>query len=493
MAGTPEAEAKFSVPPDLRLPSRWKLEGIGVRAPRHRRMTTAYYDSPDLRLARWGASLRYRAEEGWTIKLPDAGRGELLVRTEHRFHGGPGEPPAEAIDLVRALVRGSRLRCVATMRTRRSSRSLVDGAGREVAELVDDRVSVEGPGVAVPRFREIEVELRDSAPEGLVASVAERLDGAEPLGRSKLVRALGPRAEGVPDVVLPPVDAGATAAEVITAAIALSVLRLLRNDAETRLGTDPEAVHQCRVAVRRLRSDLRTFAPLLDPGWADGLRAELRWLGRPLGRVRDRDVLLEALGKRAEALPDPVRAPAEGLLRKLRAEREGHRGALLEDLRGDRYVSLLERLVEAARSPAFLPAAGEATSDRLLPLAAKRWRRLRRFVVEIGPQASDEELHQLRIRTKRARYAAEAVEVVGGAPLARFALAAAALQDALGILQDSVVAVDWLRENATRSSGPVGFAAGVLAAAVGRDAAEAREGWPKAWKKLAKRAPEGWS
>lgn len=493
MDRTREAEAKFSIPPDLRLPRRWDLAGVSVRPGKRSRLTTTYFDTPDLRLARWGASLRYRAGEGWTVKLPEDSPGELLVRAEHRFDGGPGDPPADAVDLVRAFVRKAQVHPVASLRTRRSSFSFMDRKDREVAELVDDRVSAEGPTVTVSAFREIEVEVRDDAPEGLVGTVAEQLVGAERQPRSKVVRALGPPAEGAPDVVTPRLDPDATAGEVIRGAMASSVLRLVWNDPGTRLGTDTESVHQCRVAVRRLRSDLRTFAPLLERGWTDDLRVELRWLGRSLGRVRDKDVLLEQLRQRSTELPEQAHRPAARLLRRLRTERHEHRRGLLDDLRQERYPALLDRLVEAAATPALLPSAEQGARGTLPPLAAEPWRRLSRFVAELGPHPTDKDLHQLRIRAKRARYAAEAVQVIEGRPVARFARAAAALQDALGVLQDAVVAFEWLQGAATRASGSVAFAASTLAAAVWQEAATARAGWPKAWKKLAKRAPEGWS
>ena len=70
-----------------------------------------------------------------------------------------------------------------------------------------------------------------------------------------------------------------------------------------RLDTDPEGVHQARVATRRLRSDLRTFRPLLDREWASALRTELDWLARELGVVRDGDVMLERMRTHASQLP----------------------------------------------------------------------------------------------------------------------------------------------------------------------------------------------
>ena len=87
----------------------------------------------------------------------------------------------------------------------------------------------------------------------------------------------------------------ATAAEVIRAAITDSVLQLLAADPIVRLDEDIEGVHQMRVATRRLRSYLRTFAAFTYPEWNGSLREELGWLGQILGVDRDADVLLERL------------------------------------------------------------------------------------------------------------------------------------------------------------------------------------------------------
>src|SRR4029453_363408 len=105
-----EREVKLSVGPLFRLPDLSGIgEGVRARDEGPQRFVTSYHDTDDLRLARWGASLRYRTGEGWTVKLPQP-NGPLqelgaIVRQEHTFEAGPGRPPAKALDLVRAFVR----------------------------------------------------------------------------------------------------------------------------------------------------------------------------------------------------------------------------------------------------------------------------------------------------------------------------------------------------------------------------------------------------
>ena len=114
-----EREAKLTAGPAFAVPSRGKLgPRVASAATDEIHQHAVYYDSRDLRLVRSGASLRFRSDDGWTVKLPvptDAGGGsKLLVRNEHSFSGGPGAPPAAASNLVHRVdpqraTRGSRL------------------------------------------------------------------------------------------------------------------------------------------------------------------------------------------------------------------------------------------------------------------------------------------------------------------------------------------------------------------------------------------------
>src|SRR4051812_14677047 len=109
-----EREYKFAVTSDWEAPS---VDGLCVAdAPTAVEQTATYYDTPDLRLSRAGASLRFRSDDGWTVKLPVDGTDPgALVRNEHTFAGGAGTPPAAALELVAARVRTARLAPVARL------------------------------------------------------------------------------------------------------------------------------------------------------------------------------------------------------------------------------------------------------------------------------------------------------------------------------------------------------------------------------------------
>ncbi len=459
MEYSPERELKLAATPDFRMPSIYGLAGPIVRqAPRERNDTT-YFDTDDLRLARWGASLRYRPSEGWTVKLPAERDAPFLVRPEIVFEGSGDAPPAASLELVRGFVRREPLHPSVRMITLRRRTGLHGADGRLIAAVVDDSVSVLN-GSNPSSFRELEVEIGEEMTPGLLDALVERLRQAgagAPDQTAKYIRALAPRTPLAPEVAVTDVGADAPAGAVVRRAIAHSVIRLIVHDPVVRLDADIEGVHQARVATRRLRSDLRTFRPLLERPWSEALRDELGWIARILGDVRDGDVLLARLRKLAEELPSGDREAAAAVLSALQEVRDTAHAQLLETLRGHRYLALLDRLVEGANMPALAAAADAPASEVVPELVRRPWHKLDKRARRLDEQPTDEQLHDIRIRTKRVRYAAEAVAPVVGKPARAFARSAASLQDVLGDLNDAVVAARWLvvwaaRAGTTRGS-----------------------------------------
>ena len=493
MEHSPERELKLAATPDFHMPSIYGLVGPIVRQAPPERNETTYYDTPDLRLARWGASLRHRPGEGWTVKLPAERDAPFLVRPEIVFDGNGDTPPPAAVELVRGFIRGGALQPSVHMTTIRRRTEMHDAGGRLIAGVVDDAVSVPNGAGPAAAFRELEVEIGEEMTPDLLDALVERLRQAgagSPDQTAKYIRALAPAAPLTPEISVADLGADATAGDVVGRAIALSVIRLIRHDAVVRLDVDPEGVHQARVATRRLRSDLRTFRPLVDEEWSAGLRDELGWIARILGDVRDGDVLLARLRQTAAELPE-VGASADPVLDSLQASRDVAHAALLDALRSDRYTGLLDRLVEAANAPVLAKDAAEPAAGSIPALVRRPWHRLSKRAKELGHAPTDAQLHEVRIRTKRARYAAEAAAPVVGKQARAFAHAAARLQDVLGDLNDTVVAAAWL-DGWTVRDDEAARAAQTLAAFERSTTEELRGRWRAAWEDLADPLLRAW-
>jgi len=280
------------------------------------------------------------------------------------------------------------------------------------------------------------------------------------------------------------------AAQLLRRAIATSVKRLLDNEAGALAGRDAESVHQARVAVRRLRSLLRSFRPMIDKEWSAPLRQELAWLGTELGAVRDIDVLLARLHSDAQRAGGTTDPNVKAVFAKVRADRTQARGRLSAAMRSDRYRRLRDVLARASRSPRFTLAARMTAREGLIPIVRKAWKRLRSAVSDLRPRPSVPALHRVRMLAKRCRYAAEAAIPIETKRAASFAQAAAQFQDALGEFNDAEAACRALRRLRKRTG--MALAANALLALESEAAARARSMWPGEWRALADKRLRTW-
>ena len=503
-----EREVKLAAWGGFALPALDDLAGdLSVEPLKAKKLDATYYDTKDLRLARAGVSLRHRLGDDppWTVKLPDGESGPVMSRREIPFAGPAGSIPPAAERLVRAYTRGEPLVAVARLKTERSRIGLkVDGAS--AAEIADDEVSVYHGRRLASRFREVEVEVEENAPDGLLQAVVERLRAAgagAPDPTPKVVRALGPRAlEPLPGTVTA-VGSDSTMGDVVRASVGNALARIVGHDPGVRLGDDPEDVHQARVGTRRLRSDLRTFRPLLDRDWVAGLREEAGWYAALLGDVRDTEVLMERLEHQARSLPKEDAAAVTPIVARLAGEREAARVRVLKAMDSARYTSLLDRLTEAASEPQFA-AGGEGggphqggaqqpAAEALPALVSRPWRRLKRAVKELPEVPADEQLHAVRILAKHTRYAAEAAAGVIGKRASAFAKQIAAVQTVLGDHQDACVTEDWLRQASTKTrSTREAMLIGQLIGLQRAEAADRRAAWPEIWARASDPGLRSW-
>jgi CHAD domain-containing protein len=226
---------------------------------------------------------------------------------------------------------------------------------------------------------------------------------------------------------------------------------LCAHEAGTRDGSDPEELHDMRVATRRLRAALRLFAPALAPT-ADHFRQELAWLGRGLSSVRDLDVQLARLADWRSEVPDDDRAVLDTVIAAITGQRDRARGDLLALMDSSRYAGLLESCgILVQTGPTGEWATGRTLVE--LPRLIDRFqRKVRKCGDRLDGNSPADELHQLRIRAKRLRYAVEFAADLYGRPAERFVRRVVELQDLLGGLQDARLAVARMRTLATEES-----------------------------------------
>jgi CHAD domain-containing protein len=487
-----ETERKYDVDEDAALPSWSRLAGVGdAVGPQEELLEATYFDTPDLRLAAAGVTLRRRrggSDSGWHLKLPVAAG----TREEVRVGFAPGElrrrnpqPPQELTGLIRSLTHAQPLAPVAELSTVRRMWRLTDSEGHDLVAIVDDHVTGRtfGEATETRTWREIEVELGDRGDTTLLDRLERRLDKAgirRSDAPSKLARLLGPR---LPDRGLPHPSAPhrrSTLASVLLAYLRAQADAIRVLDPAVRRER-PDSVHQMRVATRRMRSALQAYRMVIPRAATRDLSTELAWLASVLGTARDLEVLEQRLHEEVGALPeDLVLGPVQAQLTRYFAGRQARAHEdLVAALDGERYLALLTAIDDLIADPPLASAAGQPARRRLTPILDRTYRRVAvqlKTADELPPgQDRDTALHEARKAAKRLRYAAEAATPSVGKAAHRLVSRTKQLQELLGQHQDATVSLAALRELGTDAhlDGGNGFTFGLLyqhAAAANPDA-----------------------
>lgn len=422
---------------------------LGTRAD-SRRLVSTYFDTRGGLLRRARMALRLRHDGGtWlqTLKAepqPHAGlsarpQWEAPVRAEGL------ELAAFPLDEIRSVTRtdlaraGKRLRPVSTTRFVRSSIPVkLAGGGR--AELCIDRGEV-AAGRRKERFHELAIELKAGGAVALLryAEGLARTPGVQLAFESKAERgyrlAAGHKRAAPRKWRAPALDRKATPADAFTALFSAALAQAGANTEGVLESTDPEYLHQLRVGLRRLRSALRAFKPLLAAGAAKPLIRRMRKLMRVLGAARDWDVFVDWL--------EDTRAPGALLLHARRKQ-----GAARRDAR--RLISSPEFQGFLLRSLRWLHGSRRVTSSASLPeFAADSLQRLDRAARKQARRLDWDDAgarHALRIRLKRLRYASDFfAPLFGPGTAAPYLERVESLQEILGELNDVAVARRLLR------------------------------------------------
>jgi CHAD domain-containing protein len=261
---------------------------------------------------------------------------------------------------------------------------------------------------------------------------------------------------------------------------------------------EPDAVHQMRVATRRLRSTLRTFRRVIGP--AGHLDDELRWLAGVLGDARDAEVLAGHLNAAVTTVPKeeligPVQARIKIHFAPVAAQA---REAVLEALDSERYGSLRDRVGKLIAGRPRQPRAGRPAGD-VLPREVRRAyrataRRMKRARQAPPGPARDTALHQARKAAKRARYAGELAQPVIGRKAGRFTRQVKQVQTLLGDHHDAIIAREQERVLGIEAhlSGENAFSYGLLYERESEAADKLRARAFKAWTKASRPRYRRW-
>jgi CHAD domain-containing protein len=204
--------------------------------------------------------------------------------------------------------------------------------------------------------------------------------------------------------------------------------------------------------------------------------------------VRDHDVLLMHVRAQAETLPTGDVAALGLIVEGIERRRGASREEMLEALSSPRYLELLGRVELAGEAPHWN---GKRRSVRRL--AAAEFKKLERAIKALHCAPSDIELHRLRVRGKRARYAGELAEAAVGKKASRFVKRAKNVQDVLGEHQDAVVADERLRELVPAEDNPhLALVGGRLVERQRERMLGARAEAPKALRKLRRAGRKAW-
>ncbi|MGH3365620.1 MAG: CHAD domain-containing protein, partial [Nocardioidaceae bacterium] len=431
--------------------------------------------------------------------------------------------PKRLRDAALLYTRGRRLQAIVRVRTRRRVRRLYDAEDRTLVEVSDDRVTAQAPasngeasegprsdtlatdgqaadGAAVS-WREWEVELVEGQRSLLteVTSMFEHAGATPAAGPSKLARALGDRLPGRAAGADPRIRRDGSAAAVVGTRLREQLAEIKYRDPQVRRDV-PDSVHRMRVAMRRLRSALATFRPLLDREKSEPLRDELRWVAGVLGRARDAEVMHERVV--AALAEEPVELVVGPVARRVDGQLGGtYRDALarsVEAMTSERYFTLIDRLDVLVAEPPWSTLADQP-ADQVLPgLVGKDYKRLRRRVAAAADALDQDSrvarLHDVRKATKRARYAAETVEPVYGEDARRFVTACKRVQSLLGEHHDAVVTQPVLRQMGMQAylDGDNAFSYGLLYGRQQEDAARTEWLYDDAWRRASRKKLRRW-
>ena len=453
MSANQEIEVKLRTTPEkitnLRRSRWWRdLKKVGRQS-----LHSVYFDTSKHQLRDCNISLRIRTNGHsivQTVKMANAAAGSLVRREWEMLVPDAIPDPSLIIDPVlppafRQLTSAD-LRPMFNVDVRRETR-------RVTSDRVQIDVSLDDGAVIAGQHREplheIELELVAGALSDLFEEARRISDVVDGRLHARTKADLGYALSEIehdywsraPKLSLTP---EMTAGELFRLIILNSFLHLTANDDCARLNLHIEGVHQCRIALRRLRSAFKIYRPLLRRKRIEPIEDAVRWLGKILGDARDLDVLetelvapaIEATGEAEHLAP---------LMNRLKARKIDAYKAVGEALTSVRYRHFLIDLCALAHAGNLGKSRDDQALDQpLVELASGALSRARRKLLKRGDgfeSLTKIQRHDVRIALKRLRYALDFFgNIFNDAAKKKFFKKLTRLQDDLGHMNDVAVA-----------------------------------------------------
>ena len=460
-----EIEWQFNVP-DLRAVERWIMERkpdpkLTITADSTLDLVDVYFDTEDWRFYRAGYALRMR-RQGERIQatlkaLIRASKGahnrrEISQTLKDPSLGSLHHTLGQVAEWVNVLLGPNELKRIFELHTRRRTFNirLDDIPAGEIAldETTFPTKSENEPN----RIYRVEIETQDSSFSRLGDFVEEIRSGCnlEPANLSKFelgLKSKGLKPTGLPDLRPIAVDDSMSIDEVAFAVLRRNFYDFLTHEPGTRIGEDPEELHDMRVASRRLRTAMKLFADFL-PADAEEMRRSFGWIADALGKVRDLDVQLEKVETWMERVTPADRDVLGALNQLLQDRRNAARKRMLRIFDSKRYERFLISFTEMLRHDPL-----QNSSEAKIPVLAVApdligvcYKSVRKAMKRMDAQSPEQDIHKLRIRCKRLRYALEFMVDVYGKRAISLIKQVKKIQDILGLYTDSVVATQHLRD-----------------------------------------------
>ncbi|RYY22494.1 MAG: inorganic triphosphatase [Sphingomonadales bacterium] len=435
-----EIELKLEMSPaDVEIIFASNLFGENAKATEQ---VSTYFDTPGNAVAKAGFSLRIRRTGNTriqTIKAEGSSSAGLFARTEWERSVDDDIPVLDHATPLPSVIGEAADKVAPQFVVKVQRFKWLVQEDETIIEVVLDRGDVSAGGRADP-ICEIELELKLGDPAALF-SLARKIDAIAPMRLGVLTKSERGYRLAKPDVVSIKAEPIAlvpdtSAAEAFERIVHACIRQFRLNEALLFSSRNPNALHQARVAIRRMRSAFSIFKPMIGDDGA-GLRVELKWLAVTLGDARDLDVLLEL-------------APSGPLRDRIAAAREESYDLLFETLADHRARSVMLNVAHWLEQSRWTETDGGEVdgSEPARVLAVSALARFRRRIKRRGKglaAVDDGTRHEVRKDAKRLRYASEFF-----APLfdrkreqrrhRRFVAALEVLQDRLGALNDLVTA-----------------------------------------------------